>query len=147
LDFLRYNCRDKLFHLTHFKTLGLLRRRCLAVAFLSLTVGERFPRRAMRGALGTLVSYFFCVAGSAIMLLPLAWLIRSSVMSPGQIFSFPPEWLPNPFAWQNYPEALTTIPFLLYLKNTLLILVPTVMGTVASATLAAYGFSRLRWGA
>ena len=66
-------------------------------------------------------------------------------MTPGQIFSFPPEWLPNPFAWQNYPEALTTIPFLLYLKNTLLILVLTVLGTVITATLAAYGFSRLRW--
>jgi multiple sugar transport system permease protein len=79
------------------------------------------------------------------MLLPLAWLFRSSIMTPGQIFTFPPEWIPNPFAWQNYPEAVTTIPFLLYFKNTLFILVPTVLGTVVTATLAAYGFARLRW--
>jgi multiple sugar transport system permease protein len=79
------------------------------------------------------------------MLLPLAWLLRSSIMSPGQIFTFPPEWIPHPFAWQNFPEALTTIPFLLYFKNTLFILLPTVLGTVVTSTLAAYGFSRLRW--
>jgi multiple sugar transport system permease protein len=102
-------------------------------------------RNAMRNALGKLVSYLFCLAGSFLMLLPLAWLFRSSFMSPGQIFTFPPEWFPNPFAWQNYPEALTTIPFPLYFKNTLFILVPTVVGTVVTATLAAYGFSRLRW--
>jgi multiple sugar transport system permease protein len=102
-------------------------------------------RNAMRNMIGKLVSYFLCFAGSFLMLLPLAWLFRSSFMSPGQIFTFPPEWLPNPFAWQNYPEALTTIPFLLYFKNTFFILVPTVVGTVVTATLAAYGFSRLRW--
>jgi multiple sugar transport system permease protein len=79
------------------------------------------------------------------MLLPLTWLFRSSIMTPGQIFTFPPEWIPNPFAWQNYPEAVTTIPFLLYFKNTLFILIPTVIGTVVTATLAAYGFARLRW--
>jgi multiple sugar transport system permease protein len=98
-----------------------------------------------RHGTGQLVRYLLCLAGSFIMLFPLAWLVRSSIMSPGQIFAFPPEWIPNPLAWENYPEALTTIPFLLYFQNTLLILVPTVLGTVITATLAAYGFSRLRW--
>jgi multiple sugar transport system permease protein len=97
------------------------------------------------GRYGRFISYLLCFAGSFIMLLPLAWLFRSSIMTPGQIFAFPPEWIPNPFAWQNYPEAVTTIPFLLYFKNTLFILIPTVLGTVVTATLAAYGFARLRW--
>jgi multiple sugar transport system permease protein len=96
-------------------------------------------------AIRKFISYILCFAGSFIMLLPLAWLFRSSIMTPGQIFTFPPEWIPNPFAWQNYPEAVTTIPFLLYFKNTLFILIPTVVGTVVTATLAAYGFARLRW--
>jgi multiple sugar transport system permease protein len=100
---------------------------------------------AGRYPIGKFLSYILCFAGSFIMLLPLAWLFRSSIMTPGQIFTFPPEWIPNPFAWQNYPEAVTTIPFLLYFKNTLFILIPTVLGTVVTATLAAYGFARLRW--
>jgi len=106
---------------------------------------RNFAPEAGRSGIGRFISYLLCFAGSFIMLLPLAWLFRSSIMTPGQIFTFPPEWIPNPFAWQNYPEAVTTIPFLLYFKNTLFILIPTVLGTVVTATLAAYGFARLRW--
>jgi multiple sugar transport system permease protein len=106
---------------------------------------RNFAPDARRYGIGRFISYLLCFAGSFIMLLPLAWLFRSSIMTPGQIFTFPPEWVPNPFAWENYPEALTTIPFLLYFKNTLFILIPAVLGTVVTATLAAYGFARLRW--
>ena len=89
--------------------------------------------------------YALCTFGSVLMLFPLVWLVRSSVMDLAQIFVFPPEWIPNPWQWQNYPEALTTIPFLRYFLNTMTILVPTVLGTVVTSSLAAYGFSRLRW--
>ena len=101
---------------------------------------ERVRRRVGRGLV-----YALCILGSVLMLFPLAWLVRSSVMGLGQIFIFPPEWVPDPLQLQNYPEALTTIPFLLYFRNTLLILIPTVVGTVVTSALAAYGFSRLRW--
>ena len=43
------------------------------------------------------------------------------------------------------PEALTVIPFFRYFINTMLILVPSVVGTLVSSSLAAYGFSRLNW--
>lgn len=79
------------------------------------------------------------------MILPLIWLVRSSLMELGQIFIFPPQWIPDPVAWSNYPDALTTIPFFHYLWNTLVILVPTVVGTVVTTTLAAFGFARLEW--
>lgn len=103
-------------------------------------MGHRFQRFAGR----TLV-YLLCLLGSALMLFPLVWLVRSSVMDLGQIFIFPPEWIPRPWRLQNYPEALTTIPFLLYFRNTMTILIPSVLGTVVTSALAAYGFSRLRW--
>ncbi len=66
-------------------------------------------------------------------------------MGLGQIFIFPPEWIPDPWQWDNYPKALTTIPFVRYFFNTLFILVPTVVGTAITAALAAFGFSRLSW--
>jgi multiple sugar transport system permease protein len=76
---------------------------------------------------------------------PFAWLVRSSLMDAGQIFEFPPAWIPHPLVWSNYPDALTAVPFGTYLLNTLTILVPSVVGTVISTTLAAYSFSRLTW--
>ena len=115
-------------------------------------LGVRAPRRSFlqsqrvrrRIALG--IAYAICLVFSVAMLFPFAWLVRSSVMSLNQIFVFPPEWIPRPWLWSNYDEALTeTIPFGRYFMNTLVIVVLVVTGTVISSTLAAYGFARLRW--
>ena len=95
--------------------------------------------------MGALSAYLLLLTGSVVMLIPLLWLVRSSFMGLGQIFVFPPEWIPDPWRWDNYPKALTTIPFVRYFFNTLFILVPTVIGTLITASLAAFGFSRLQW--
>ena len=52
--------------------------------------------------------------------------------------------------WQNYPDAISYLPpetnnGLTYLKNTLVIVIMTVIGTVLSSSLVAYAFSRLRF--
>jgi multiple sugar transport system permease protein len=91
------------------------------------------------------LTFVVCVTLAIVLTMPLAWLVRSSLMDAGQIFEFPPEWIPHPFVWSNYPDALTAVPFGKYLFNTLMILIPSVVGTVASTTLAAYSFSRLTW--
>ena len=98
-----------------------------------------------RARIGALSAYLLLLTGSVVMLIPLVWLVRSSFMGLGQIFIFPPEWFPDPWHWDNYPKALTTIPFVRYFFNTLYILVPTVIGTLITASLAAFGFSRLQW--
>jgi multiple sugar transport system permease protein len=45
----------------------------------------------------------------------------------------------------NYPVALTRINFPLALRNSLIYALPAVVGTVASCSLVAYGFARIRW--
>ena len=106
---------------------------------------QRSSSREVRSRQGNVAAYVVCLVTAGFVLLPFAWLLRSSLMTINQIFRFPPEWIPQPVAWENYPDALTTVPFFLYLKNTLFILVPTVAGTVLTSALAAFGFSRLRW--
>jgi multiple sugar transport system permease protein len=91
------------------------------------------------------LTFFVCIAVAIVLTTPFAWLVRSSLMDAGQIFEFPPTWIPHPFVWVNYPDALTAVPFGRYFLNTLTILAPTVIGTVISTTLAAYAFSRLTW--
>ena len=76
-------------------------------------------------------------------ILPLVWMIRSSFMDISQIFILPPEWIPNPFTFDNYVEAATMAPFGLYALNTIIILVFGTFGTILTATMAAFGFSRL----
>src|SRR5690625_4944817 len=87
--------------------------------------------------LGRAIIYTLLISLSIIMLFPFLWLVRSSVMSTSQIFTFPPEWIPRPLKLSNYPEALTVVPFARYLFNTLFIEFWNVTGTLITCSLAA----------
>jgi ABC-type glycerol-3-phosphate transport system permease component len=90
-----------------------------------------------------LVFAALCV-GAAFFLLPLFWALSSSFKPDYQVLEFPPRWIPDPIRWQNYPEALTYIPFGRYTLNTLIIALLAITGNILSCTLVAYGFARLR---
>lgn len=77
--------------------------------------------------------------------LPFYWLMGTSLKTDSQVFQNPPVWVPHPVMWSNYPRALTYIPFLRYTINTLVIAGLSVLGTVFSCALTAYGFSRIKW--
>ncbi|WP_053175193.1 carbohydrate ABC transporter permease [Nonomuraea sp. SBT364] len=94
---------------------------------------------------GRVLLYVALTLGAIPTLLPFAWLVRSALMSDEQMFAAPPEWIPRPFLWSNFGEALTAQPFGLYLVNTVVIAVVCVLGTVLTCTVAAFAFARLRW--
>lgn len=90
------------------------------------------------------LGYAVAVTGAVLFLLPLFWMISSSLKPNYQVFEFPPRWIPDPVQWSNYPEALTYVPFGRYAVNTLLISGLTILGNLLSCTIVAYGFARLR---
>ncbi|MBI2941516.1 MAG: carbohydrate ABC transporter permease [Chloroflexi bacterium] len=69
-------------------------------------------------------------------------MVSTSLKANRQIFLFPPEWIPNPLIWENYPAIFTFAPFHLYTLNTLIITVATTFGSLLSCSLVAYGFAR-----
>src|SRR4051794_26386953 len=85
------------------------------------------------------------IALSVLFAMPFVWLLSTSLKPNEQLFLIPPEWIPRPFTWSNYPEATTYIPFFLYMRNTVYIAVFNVVATLISCSMAAYGFARIRW--
>ncbi len=77
--------------------------------------------------------------------LPFYWLISTSLKSDAQLFVFPPVMIPSPVMWENFALAMTKIPFLMYFKNTMVIVGSTVLGVVISSSLVAYAFARMEW--
>ncbi|HLK15156.1 MAG TPA: carbohydrate ABC transporter permease [Fimbriimonadaceae bacterium] len=82
-------------------------------------------------------------------LLPLLWMVSTSFKTNSQIFasggfSFK-ALVPSPLIGSNYPDALHNMPFLLYLRNTLLLCICTIVGAVVSSSIVAYGFAKLRF--
>jgi len=76
---------------------------------------------------------------------PLLWMLSSSLKGNAEIFVFPPHLLPRPPRWDNYPNALTYIPFWRYTWNTLVITLASVAGTLVACPAAAHAFARLEW--
>ena len=97
-------------------------------------------RRLMGYGAATSVAYI----GAALFLLPLLWMISTSLKDLGSVALFPPQWLPDPFMPRNYIDALTFMPFVQYFKNTLMFTLAAVVGDVFSAAFVAYGFAKLR---
>jgi multiple sugar transport system permease protein len=90
------------------------------------------------------LTYTVLIVGSFVMLVPLAWMLLTSLKSFEEVTASPPVWWPAKMRWGNYREALTTFTFSRYLFNSLLICVTTIAGTLISCTLAAYAFACLR---
>ncbi|MGV3466559.1 MAG: carbohydrate ABC transporter permease [Heyndrickxia sp.] len=85
------------------------------------------------------------IIGAIVSLVPFIWLIRSSLMTSTEIFEFPPKLLPEKFQWSNYKDIFSIINFGLYLKNTLFIMIPVIIGTIITCCMCGYGFARLRF--
>jgi len=89
--------------------------------------------------------YALLVAGAVFVLLPLYWMVSSSLKTNMHVFDYPPQWIPQPVEWGNYPALLSYMPFLIFAKNTLIIEAFVITGTLLSSSLAAYSFARLTW--
>lgn len=99
----------------------------------------------IRKPLLRILTYIVLVLGSITVMAPLVWMISTSLKMRAKVFIFPPELIPNPVMWSNYPEALTKVPFVLFAQNTVTITVLAVLGELISSAVVAYAFSRLRW--
>ena len=90
-------------------------------------------------------AYLWLVLASGLMIAPLLWMVLTSLKSAEDIAQHPFSWWPQSWEWKNYVGATTSIPFLRYLLNSLLLCFGSVLGTVVSCSLVAYGFARLSW--
>jgi multiple sugar transport system permease protein len=78
-------------------------------------------------------------------ILPFVWMLLTSFKSLDQTLRFPPEWIPAPWLWQNYPSAVNdVVPFGRYFVNTILYSVPATLFAVFSSAIVAYGFAKFR---
>jgi multiple sugar transport system permease protein len=105
-------------------------------------------RKALLRALaivGRILAVLVLLVGAAAFVFPLIWMLSTSLKDESEVFTVPPIWIPSVIHFSNYPKSLTFFPFLLYLRNTLIITVPSVVTNLISSALVAYGFSRIQW--
>jgi multiple sugar transport system permease protein len=113
------------------------------VSTVAHPIAARRTTRRLR--LGTPLSHLLLGGGGFLMMVPFFWLLSSSFKAPHEIFRLPPVFIPETFRWENYYEVLFVQPFPRLVRNTLIVTLPATLGQVVTASMAAYGFSRLRF--
>lgn len=93
------------------------------------------------------VGIYICLTAIAfLMLFPLLWLLSTSFKSAGEdIFSFPPQLLPNQPTFDNFKLVWESYPFARYLINSTVVAVLTVILNLLFCSLAAYPLARLKF--
>lgn len=102
-------------------------------------------RSSDRAWLTRVLAHLLLGVGGFLMMVPLFWLVSSSLKLPHEIFVTPPRFIPAEMHWENYREVLFEQPFLRFFRNTMIVTLPAVLGQVLTASMAAYGFARLRF--
>jgi multiple sugar transport system permease protein len=80
-----------------------------------------------------------------ILLVPLVWMLVTSLETPAETRRFPPVLLPQSPQWSNYPAALNAAPFLGFMGNSLIVATAVVISNVIFCSIAGYAFARLRF--
>ncbi len=110
---------------------------------------KRRPLPIARRVVGRLLAYVVLLALSSFILLPIGWMLAAALkpdLTP--VFTQPPEWWPTAYwHWENFYRVMTstTIPFLRYIGNTLIVVDGNIVGTLLSCSLVGYAFARLRF--
>lgn len=91
------------------------------------------------------ILHLILIAGSVVMLIPLLWTVSTSLKTMQQIAIWPPEWIPNPVMWRNYIDVFDAAPVMLWLRNSLVIVLANVVGAVVTCSFVAYGFARMKF--
>lgn len=76
-------------------------------------------------------------------IIPFIWMLSTSFKAAGQVFTFPPELVPNPIVTAPWRRVFTEIPVMRYMANSIFVATSVMLGQLVFNILAAYAFARI----
>lgn len=94
-----------------------------------------------RHPIAAICFYAMLIGGALIMLLPLAWMLLTSLKTYPEILSHPPAWLPADPQWGNYRTVWDGFAYYRLFLNSCFVSGMVIAGTVLTCCPAAYAFA------
>ncbi|WP_165005508.1 carbohydrate ABC transporter permease [Enterococcus sp. ZJ1668] len=104
---------------------------------------DYFKKASVNRKSKKLLSYLLMTVIGIVLIIPLLWMVFTSLKPMEEIVRYPPTFFPEKIVWQNYFDTIAAFPFWRYARNTLFITVLVVIGNVLSNSFIAYGFAKL----
>ncbi len=93
------------------------------------------------------ITFALLIPLGVLFVVPFVVMLSTALKTPQQIFQFPPQLIPDPIQWQNFPDGWYGYGYIDFTNctwNSLKITVNNIIGNLFSCTLAAYAFARLK---
>ncbi|SJX68684.1 Predicted rhamnose oligosaccharide ABC transport system, permease component [Enterococcus faecium] len=104
---------------------------------------DYFKKTSVNRQSKKMLSYVLMTVIGIILLIPLLWMVFTSLKPMEEIVRYPPTFFPEKIVWENYLDTIAAFSFWRYARNTLFITVLVVIGNVLSNSFIAYGFAKL----
>lgn len=91
------------------------------------------------------LTYFFLIAGSCIMIFPFLWMILTSFKTLAESVQIPPTILPVTWVKTNFADAFARLPFGKLYFNTIVMVLFRVICAIAFSSMAGYAFAKLNF--
>lgn len=108
-------------------------------------VGPRKRRIRATSLVRTVVGRALVISGALFLMIPVFYLISTSLKSPPEVFVWPIQWIPHKVVWSNYIKVFTEVPFARYILNSIFLVLVIGAGNVLGSSLAAFGFAYFRF--
>lgn len=94
---------------------------------------------------GRVILYIVLIALALFTLIPFVWMLSASLKLDREVFTYPVQWIPETFHWENYSLIWEKAPMLMYFKNTAIIALSVTCIQTLTSSFAAYAFAKLRF--
>ncbi len=101
-------------------------------------------RQMTRNPLLSTLLFVILITLALVNIIPFLWMISTSLKPLSKVFAYPPEWIPNPIKWSNYPDALRVIKPRVFL-NSVVVTSSIVLIQGIVTTMGGFAFARLRF--
>jgi ABC-type glycerol-3-phosphate transport system permease component len=92
-----------------------------------------------------LVTYTGFVVFAIFICFPFYYIAMSSFTPKNELFTIPPHYWPSHFTLDNYRHMINSVPFLEYLRNSLIFSIGSAVVSVIVSAMAAYALARIKF--
>lgn len=85
------------------------------------------------------------IVGAAVMVTPFLYMLSTSFKPQAYVLTNPPQFIPNPFTFDNYAQAWGTQDFSRYAMNSIIVAVTSTAISILISSMMAYAFARFEF--
>jgi multiple sugar transport system permease protein len=109
----------------------------------TITGPQQAQTRSRQIPIGGYIINSLLIGVALFMIMPFIWMFSTSLRTPAESFTLPPQWLPLEPRFENYLQVFQSVPFFAFVLNSVKVTVIVTLAQLFFCSTAAYAFARM----